>query len=108
MADEVNRLIGLEPNAATIKLALHHVSGHVPAGCNCRFPDAAFDVIYVQHVLHQIMMSTAHWAKIRRCLRPDGVLFPSKRLKTIPHLLGTPTLSGWMGDESTRRSPLTS
>ncbi len=96
----VNRPIGLEPNAATIKLALHHGPVTRASGLQLPFPDAAFDVIYVQHVLHHIGNVDSALGEIRRCLRPDGVLFLIETVEDNPLIRwGRRLYPSWMGDE---------
>lgn len=63
------------------------------------FPDAAFDMIYVAHVLHHIADYPAVLAEIRRCLAPGGVLFLVETVTDHPLLrLARRIHPVWRGD----------
>ncbi len=92
--------IGLEPNGVTVRHALEHGSVTQADGLILPFADGAFDVIYVQHVLHHIGDIAAALREIGRCLRPGGCLFLVETVEDNPIIRwGRRLYPSWMGDE---------
>lgn len=92
--------IGLEPNSETLRHATRHGAVVQGDGLRLPFPAGAFDVIYVQHVLHHIGDVPRALAEIRRCLRPGGTLFLIETVEDNPLIRwGRRLHPVWMGDE---------
>lgn len=92
--------VGLEVSWSRLRLARQQRLDVLQAsGERLPFPDAAFDMIYVAHVLHHIADYPAVLAEIRRCLAPGGVLFLVETVTDHPLLrLARRIHPVWRGD----------
>jgi SAM-dependent methyltransferase len=99
------RQIGLRPMGADINPhTLPHARAHGPvalaSGLQLPFADAAFDAIYVQHVLHHIGNVEQALSEIWRCLEPGGTLFLIETVEDNPIIrYGRRLYPHWLGDE---------
>ncbi|MFQ5401704.1 MAG: class I SAM-dependent methyltransferase [Anaerolineae bacterium] len=70
------------------------------SGTALPFPNAAFNLIYVAHVLHHIADYERLLAEMARCLSPDGAIFMVETVTDNPLLrLGRKLHPVWRGDE---------
>ncbi|MCA9941223.1 MAG: class I SAM-dependent methyltransferase [Anaerolineales bacterium] len=94
------RRVGLEVSGPRLRQARAHGLDVLQAtGTRLPFPDAAFDMIYVAHVLHHVADYPAVLAEIRRCLAPGGVLFLVETVTDHPLLrLARRLYPVWRGD----------
>ena len=93
-------LYGLDVVPERVQLATQF--GHVllGSGLSLPFPNESFDVIYIQHVLHHIGDVDQALAEVRRCLRPNGLLFLVETTEDSPLIRwGRRLYPKWMGDE---------
>ncbi len=94
------RRAGLEVSWPRLRQARQHGLDVLQAtGERLPFPDAAFDMIYVAHVLHHVANYAAALAEIDRCLAPGGVFFLVETVTDHPLLrLARRIHPVWRGD----------
>lgn len=94
------RRVGLEVSWSRLRQARQHGLDVLQAsGERLPFPDAAFDMVYVAHVLHHIADYPAVLVEIRRCLAPGGVFFLVETVTDHPLLrLARRIHPVWRGD----------
>jgi SAM-dependent methyltransferase len=69
-------------------------------GARLPFPDAAFDLVYVAHVLHHVAEYETVLAEVGRCLGENGRFFLVETVTNNPLLrLGRRLHPVWQGDE---------
>ncbi len=92
--------IGIDVMPERVALAAHHGPVAIASGLELPFPAEAFDVIYIQHVLHHIGDVGQALAEVRRCLKPGGVLFLIETVEDNPIIRwGRRLYPKWLGDE---------
>jgi ubiquinone/menaquinone biosynthesis C-methylase UbiE len=70
------------------------------SGTNLPFPNAAFDLIYIAHVLHHVADYDQVLAEMKRCLAVNGRIFLIETVTDNPLLrLGRKINPVWQGDE---------
>ena len=70
------------------------------SGTHLPFPDAAFEMIYIAHVLHHVANYEQVLAEMKRCLAENGRLFLVETVTDNPLLrLGRKLNPVWQGDE---------
>jgi SAM-dependent methyltransferase len=91
---------GLDAAPERVKLALAHGPALVADGLRLPFAAGAFDMIYIQHVLHHIGDVGRALAEVRRCLRPGGILFLVETVEDNPIIRwGRRLHPRWLDDE---------
>lgn len=96
--------IGLDMAVERLKLA--RVFGPVMIANGLRLPFAAhaFDLVYIQHVLHHLGDIRQALREVYRCLAPDGTLFLIETVEDNPFVhWGRALHPAWMGDAVTAR-----
>jgi len=94
------RPIGLDVVPERVRLAAVHGPVTLASGLDLPFTAEAFDVIYIQHVLHHIGDVTRALQEVRRCLRPGGMLFLVETAEDNPIIhWGRRIYPKWLGDE---------
>ena len=93
--------VGLELSFPRLQQARQHVLDVAQAsGTELPFPDDAFDMITVFHVLHHVADYGRVLSEMQRCLAPDGVIFMIETTTDHPLLrLGRQIHPVWQGDE---------
>lgn len=92
--------IGLDVVPQRVALAQTHGPAIVASGLDVPLPDASFDLIYVQHVLHHIGDVDRALDEVVRCLRPGGILFLVETVEDNPIIRwGRRLYPKWLGDE---------
>lgn len=91
---------GIDVVPERVALAAFHGPVALASGLALPFADAAFDVIYIQHVLHHIGDVTQALREVRRCLKPGGTLFLVETVEDNPVIrYGRRLYPRWLGDE---------
>jgi SAM-dependent methyltransferase len=92
--------IGIDVVPERVQLAAHHGPVAIASGLQLPFPNETFDLIYIQHVLHHIGDVSQALAEVRRCLKPNGVLFLVETAEDNPIIRwGRRFYPKWLGDE---------
>jgi SAM-dependent methyltransferase len=92
--------IGLDVVPERVQLARAHGPVMIASGLQLPLPDQAFDLIYIQHVLHHIGDVPQALREVRRCLKPGGVLFLVETVEDNPIIRwGRRLYPKWLGDE---------
>lgn len=92
--------LGIDVVPERVALAAHHGPVAIASGLQLPFADESFDLIYIQHVLHHIGDVGQALTEVRRCLRPDGVLFLVETTEDNPIIRwGRRLYPKWLGDE---------
>lgn len=95
-----NELIGMDVVPERVQLATQFGQISLGSGLQLPFADGAFQVIYIQHVLHHIGDVDLALREVRRCLRPGGTLFLIETAEDNPLIYwGRKLYPSWMGDE---------
>jgi SAM-dependent methyltransferase len=83
-----------------VALAAYHGPVAIASGLALPFTAAAFDIIYIQHVLHHIGDVAQALREVRRCLKPGGTLFLVETVENNPIIrYGRRLYPRWLGDE---------
>ena len=91
---------GLDSVPERVELAQAHGPSLLADGLRLPFADASLDLIYIQHVLHHIGDVERALVEVRRCLRPNGVLFLVETVEDNPIIRwGRRLYPSWLGDE---------
>ena len=91
---------GLDYEPERVSLALMHGPALLADGLRLPFADGSFDMIYIQHVLHHIGNVERALQEVRRCLRPNGILFLIETVEDNPVIRwGRRLYPSWLGDE---------
>ena len=92
--------IGLDAVAERVQLAQTHGPVMLASGLDLPIAGGAFDLIYIQHVLHHIGDVRRALREVYRCLRPGGVLFLVETVEDNPLIRwGRQLYPRWLGDE---------
>lgn len=92
--------VGIDVVPDRVALAAHHGAVAVASGLELPFPAETFDIIYIQHVLHHIGDVETALAEVRRCLKPNGLLFLVETSEDNPLIRwGRRLYPKWLGDE---------
>lgn len=92
--------IGLDVVAERVQLAQVHGPVMVASGLDLPLGRDAFDLIYIQHVLHHIGDLGRALREVYRCLRPGGILFLVETVEDNPLIRwGRRFYPRWLGDE---------
>ena len=92
--------IGIDVVPDRVALAAHHGPVALASGLDLPFANEAFDIIYIQHVLHHIGDVAQALREVRRCLKPGGVLFLVETTEDNPIIRwGRRLYPKWLGDE---------
>ena len=94
------RPTGVDIVPERVELAAAHGPVAIASGLDLPFPDASFDLIYIQHVLHHIGDVEQALSEVWRCLKPGGILFLVETVEDSPLIhWGRRVSSNWLGDE---------
>lgn len=92
--------VGIDMVPERVALARAHGPALIASGLQVPAADGAFDVVYIQHVLHHIGDVQAALAETRRVLRRGGLLFLIETIEDNPIIrYGRRLYPRWMGDE---------
>lgn len=92
--------VGIDMVPERVRLASAHGPALVASGLQVPAANGAFDVVYVQHVLHHIGDVQAALNEARRVLRPGGLLFLIETIEDNPIIrYGRRLYPRWLGDE---------
>jgi len=92
--------VGIDVVPDRVRLARRFGVVLVASGLDLPFPDATFDMVYIQHALHHMHDVSRALEEVRRCLRPGGVLFLIETIEDNPLIRWSRRLwPSWLGDE---------
>jgi ubiquinone/menaquinone biosynthesis C-methylase UbiE len=93
--------VGLEISMKRLRQAKKHGLDVLQgSGTTLPFPDKAFHLVYIAHVLHHILSYDAVLEEMKRVTTPDGKIFVVETVTDNPLLrLGRNIHPVWQGDE---------
>jgi SAM-dependent methyltransferase len=98
------RVTGIDVVPERVALAASHGPALLGSGLDLPFAAGAFDMVYIQHVLHHIGDVGRALAEVRRVLRPGGLLFLVETVEDSAVIRwGRRLYPWWLGDEINAR-----